>query len=114
MPVFICRWPNGDVSAASADDLDEAIELLDEIGNARGNTDNIFEAAHFMVHFKLSEKAVDWPENDTPLWLEGFGEKFWSQLMEYAYPEYYKEILDDDVTAESVNESLQRERKRLA
>ena len=32
--MFICRWQNGDFSAVSAASRDEAMELLDEAGNA--------------------------------------------------------------------------------
>jgi hypothetical protein len=34
MPLFICRWQNGDFSAVSASSKKDAIELLDEVGNA--------------------------------------------------------------------------------
>ena len=34
MPLFICRWQNGDFSAVSASSKAAAIELLDEVGNA--------------------------------------------------------------------------------
>jgi hypothetical protein len=31
MPLFICRWQNGDFSAASAQSREEAVELLEEM-----------------------------------------------------------------------------------
>ena len=34
MSLFICRWQDGDFSAVSAASRDEAMELLDEVGNA--------------------------------------------------------------------------------
>ncbi len=34
MAVFLCRWPNGDISIVSARNKDDAIVKLDEIGNA--------------------------------------------------------------------------------
>jgi hypothetical protein len=34
MPVFLCRWPNGDFSMVKANNKDQAIEFLDEIDNA--------------------------------------------------------------------------------
>jgi len=36
MPVFMCRWPNGDFSFVSARNKSKAIEALDEIDNAEG------------------------------------------------------------------------------
>jgi hypothetical protein len=34
MPIYLCRWPNGEFSIVNAKTKDEAIELLDEWGNA--------------------------------------------------------------------------------
>jgi hypothetical protein len=34
MPLFICRWQNGDFSAVSTSSRDEAVGLLDEVGDA--------------------------------------------------------------------------------
>jgi hypothetical protein len=36
MPLYLCRWTNGDCSFVFASSKGEAIELLDEIGNAVG------------------------------------------------------------------------------
>jgi len=52
--LFLCRGPNGDFSVVKASSKDEAIELLDEIGNAEGSpvtpiNDNL------MVHFVLTD-----------------------------------------------------------
>ncbi len=114
MPVYVCRWPNGDVSAVFARNHEVAVEMLDEVGNADDGIAEIFEAPRFMVHFKLCENACASTDNDIPVELERFGEEFWSQLMEKAYPEYYEETLKDDMTIESIERALQRERERLA
>ena len=34
MPLFLCRWENGDCSFVVAPTKDTAIQYLDEIGNA--------------------------------------------------------------------------------
>jgi hypothetical protein len=34
MPNYLCRWPNGDFSIVNARTKGEAIEMLDEWGNA--------------------------------------------------------------------------------
>jgi hypothetical protein len=34
MPVYLCRWPNGDLTVVGASNKQEAIGLLDEFGNA--------------------------------------------------------------------------------
>ena len=71
MPLFICRSQNGDFSAVSAASREEAMELLDEVGNA--DVADLFTAKRFMVHFHL-KKHVDTLEELVPVDLEGFGE----------------------------------------
>ncbi len=65
MPVYICRWPNGDFSFVSAANKQEAVETLDEIANAEGCSLSVVE--NFRVHFRLEE--------DGTFELEGFGEE---------------------------------------
>jgi hypothetical protein len=48
MPLFICRWQNGDFSAVSASSREEAVELLDEVGNA--DVAEVFTAKHRPPH----------------------------------------------------------------
>ena len=36
MPVYLCRWPNGEVSIVQARDKTDAIFRLDEFDNAEG------------------------------------------------------------------------------
>jgi hypothetical protein len=70
MPLYICRWQNGNVSAVSARSRENAVVLLDEIGSAEAC--ELFPIEDFMVHFRLKGKA-DNIEGVSPLELEGFG-----------------------------------------
>ncbi len=56
MPLFICRWQNGDFSAVSAASKKDTIELLDEVGNAE--TCELFTMKIFMVHFRLKQETL--------------------------------------------------------
>src|SRR5438067_10137099 len=87
MPLFICRWQNGDFSAVSASSREEAMELLDEVGNA--DVADLFTAKRFMVHFQL-RKEVDNLEEPVPVSFEGFGEETYDTLCERVYPVYSK------------------------
>lgn len=87
MPLFICRWQNGDFSAVNASSREEAIELLDEVGNA--DVAEVFTAKRFMVHFQL-KKQVDNVEEPVPVDFEGFGEETYDTLCERIYPVYSK------------------------
>ena len=124
MPLFICRWQNGDFSAVSAASREEAMELLDEVGNA--DVADLFTAKNFMVHFQLKTEA-DNMEEPVPVELEGFGDETYEMLCERVYPAYGKvsaEVVDDLLTSDDVpkekrdaalkllNEALVTERMR--
>ena len=36
MPLFLCRWPNGDCSVVWASNKEDAIVELDQVGKAEG------------------------------------------------------------------------------
>ena len=124
MPLFICRWQNGDFSAVSAASRDEAMELLDEVGNA--DVADLFTAKNFMVHFQLKAEA-DNVEDPVPVELEGFGDETYEVLCERVYPVYGKvsaKVVDDlpssgdvpkemrDAALKTLNEALVTERMR--
>jgi hypothetical protein len=124
MPLFICRWQNGDFSAVSASSKTAAIALLDEVGNAE--TCELFTAKNFMVHFRLKQEA-DEVDDFVPVELEGFGEQTVDMLCDRVYPDYFdasitegenwpdeEEATPEDVTAtlRSLNEALVKERTR--
>jgi hypothetical protein len=64
MPLYLCRWPNGDCSVIRAANKAEAIEMLDEVDNAEGCP--LTPLSDFMVHFRLSDAGK--------IECEGFGE----------------------------------------
>ena len=124
MPLFICRWQDGDFSAVSAASRDEAMELLDEVGNA--DVADLFTVKNFMVHFQLKTEA-DNMEEPVPVELEGFGEGTYEMLCERVYPVYSKvsgKVVDDlpttgempkekrDAALKTLNEALVTERMR--
>jgi hypothetical protein len=91
MPLYFCRWQNGNFSAINAVSREHAIVLLDEIGNAE--TCELFPVEDFMVHFRLKDKA-DNIEGTSPLELEGFGGETLNVLYERLYPVYAKALVD--------------------
>ena len=124
MSVFICRWQNGDFSAVSAASRDEAMRLLDEVGNA--DVYDLFAVKNFMVHFQLKTEA-DNMEEPVPVELEGFGDGTYEMLCERVYPVYSKvsgKVVDDLPTTgeihkerrvaalKTLNEALVTERMR--
>jgi len=123
MPLYICRWQNGDFSAVSASSRPEAIELLDEIGNAE--VCEMFTVKNFMVHFRLKEETDE--IEGIPAEFEGFGEDTHDVLCNRVYPVYAKALMDEadawpdneevprekvDAALRSLNEALSAERTR--
>jgi hypothetical protein len=93
MPVFVCRWQNGDFAAASARSREEAIELLAEVGDEA--TCELFTTDNFMVHSHIKRDADDFEEM-LPVKLGGFGEHTHRMLCERMYPAYCAAISEID------------------
>ena len=76
MPLFLCRWPNGDCSVVLARTKDDAIVELDQVGNAEGCP--IEQVRGFQIHFTLTDQGE--------LALERFGEGTKEGVVSFAYP----------------------------
>jgi hypothetical protein len=125
MPLFICRWQNGDFSAVSAASKKDAIALLDEVGNAE--VCELFTVKNFMVHFRLKQETDEF-DDFVPVELDGFGEATEDMLCSRVYPVYFKASitegenwLDNDeedsqekaeAALRGLNEALVKERTR--
>jgi hypothetical protein len=77
MAMYLCRWPNGDFSIVSAGTKSDAIELLDEWGNAEQAT--ITRMGDCMFDFCLNDSGE--------IELAGIGEVTDECIMEICYPE---------------------------
>jgi len=77
MPLYLCRWPNSDVSVVQARNKTEAIIRLDEFENAEGA--QIIRLSDFLVDFHLNDEGR--------LEFGTFGEAAEDEIMETAYPE---------------------------
>ena len=111
MPMFLCRWPNGEFSIVSATSKDHAIELLDEWANAESA--KIMRMPDCMFDFRLNDRG----EID----LAGIGEATEEFVREECYPELEHaldtaERNDCDFTPaglEHIRAAVEHERKRL-
>jgi len=111
MPLYMCRWINGDVSFVWARNKTDAVEALDEVDNAEGCP--ITPIHDFMIHFGLTDQGE--------LELQGFGEEAENEIFDKAYPLLEQAIIDapDGFDREKpegralVEEAVQRERKRV-
>ena len=99
VPIFLCRWPNGDCSVVLARDKVNAIEKLDEVANAEGCPMTKLSAAQ--IHFALGE--------DGQLVLDGLGEETEREILEFCYPELGAALAD----GEDVASAVRRERERV-
>jgi hypothetical protein len=91
MPLYLCRWPNGDCSVVWARTKEDAIVELDQVGNAEGCP--LIPLRHFQVHFRLTD--------DGQLEYEALGERTRDRLLALAYP-----VLEQ--TLEEVYEEMDR------
>lgn len=76
MPLFLCRWPNGDCSVVWAPHKESAIGELDQVGNAEACP--MRQIRSFQIHFGLNEHGQ--------LMLEAFGEGTQDEIVSFAYP----------------------------
>ena len=76
MPLFLCRWSNGDCSVVWARNKEDAIVELDQIANPEGCP--ITKVQTFQVHFALTDRGE--------LVLDGFGEGTKEEMISRAYP----------------------------
>src|SRR5215470_2524226 len=76
MPLYLCRWPNGDCSVVWARNKQDAIVELDQVGNAEGCP--LIPLREFQVHFRLTDEGK--------LEFESFGEGTSELLFALAYP----------------------------
>ncbi len=85
MPVYLCRWPNGDVSLAAGESELEVADVLDEVDNP--DAAELMQLDHAIaVHFKLGARPGE--EGALPLRFEGMSEELESSIYERAYPVY--------------------------
>jgi hypothetical protein len=80
MPVFACRWTNGDVSFVLAPSKEAAIEQLDEVDNAEGCP--IIQVPEFQIHLKLTD--------DGGFNFEGWGELTEDVVWNTLYPKLHE------------------------
>ena len=102
MPLFLCRWHNGDCSVVWARNKEDAIVELDQVANAEGCP--ITQVQTFQVHFTLSDRGE--------LVLDGFGEETKEEIVSCAYPLLDKALQDAcDVADYDGYESLSADRR---
>jgi hypothetical protein len=57
MSVYLCKWPNGDISIAAASNSSDLYWLLDEVGDANDGARLIRLKHPVAVHFRLVDKS---------------------------------------------------------
>jgi len=80
MAIYLCRWPNGEFSIVNAKTKGDAIEMLDEWGNAEQAS--LTRMTHCMFDFRLGD--------DGEIELADIGESTRAHIMETCYPELNK------------------------
>ena len=84
MPLFLCRWSNGDCSVVWARNQEDAIVELDQVANPERCP--ITQVQTFQIHFALTDRGE--------LVLDGFGEGTKEEMVSLAYPLLDKALQD--------------------
>jgi hypothetical protein len=84
MKLFLCRWPNGDLSIAAGRSLEEIDDVLDEVGDGH-DAELIPIKGRFALHLKLKQEIGDADTVPRALEVEDFDECSYDRLGD-AYP----------------------------
>jgi hypothetical protein len=113
MAIYLCRWPNGEFSIVNAKTKGDAIEMLDEWGNAEQTF--LTRMTHCMFDFRLGD--------DGQIELANIGESTQDGIMETCYPDLEKAFstaeLDEagldysEKGQNQIREAVELERTRL-
>jgi hypothetical protein len=110
MALFICRWPNGDVSLAAGESEFEVNDVLDEVDNP--DVAELMQLDHAIaVHFKLGTKPGE--GGALPLRFEEMSEQLESSIYERAYPVYNEIRMKPDPTVKELTEALIQEKNPI-
>ena len=112
MAIYLCRWPNGEFSIVNAKTKDDAIELLDEWGNAEQAS--LTRMTDCMFDFRLND--------DGKIELSNIAESTEDYIMKTCYPDLRGALTEaehDDTGTYSeegqkqVRDAVESERNRL-
>jgi hypothetical protein len=110
MPIYLCRWPNGDVSIAAGESEVEVADVLDEVDNS--DAAELMQLDHAVaVHFKLGTRPGE--EGTLPLRFEDMSEELQSSIYERAYPVYNEVRTKPDPTVKELTEALEHEKNPI-
>jgi hypothetical protein len=111
MSVYLCRWPNGDISLVVGNNRLAIDDVLDEVANPDGaEMIRIDHAA--AVHLRLK---TDTPRRESIteyLAFEGIDEQSYWNLCK-AYPILREALRNENATDEQIAAALQQERDRV-
>lgn len=111
MSVYICRWPNGDLSLACGTNRVAIEDVLDEVGNP--DSAELIPIKHAVaVHFHLKQKIESTFTVPDCLEFEGIDERLFSEVCE-AYPLLDEVLVNEDATPEQIDAAVENEKARV-
>ena len=111
MSVYLCRWPDGDVSIVSGKNRLAIDNVLDEVGNP--DSAELIPIRHAMaVHFRLREKIESAFTVPDCLEFDGFDERSFSEICD-AYPILDEMLEKEDATQEEIAAAVECEKDRV-
>jgi hypothetical protein len=111
MSIYLCRWPNGDVSFVVGKNRLAIDEVLDEVGNPDGA--EMTRIKHpVAVHLRLKSDISGHETITECLEFEGIDERSYWEICD-AYPVLSEAFRNEAATEEKISAALQREKERV-
>jgi len=111
MSVYICRWPNGDLSLACGKNRLAIEHVLDEVGNP--DEAELIPIRHAVaIHFHLKEEIERAFPVPYCLELEGFDESSFLDVCA-AYPILDEVLVSEKASEEEIAAAIEREKRRV-
>lgn len=111
MPMFMCRWPNGDLSFVHARSKEEAIIALDEWDNAE--LAELMRVSEFMVDFRLNADGELEVQDFGEVIRDCIGEKAFPLLTEARRAAFADSDEPDRAGKRMIRKAVEQEKKRL-
>ena len=108
MNIYLCKWPNGDLSLACGKNRIEIEHVLDEVGDP-GSAELTRIKHAVAVHFHLKEKIES---NETVLdclEFEGIDERLFADVCD-AYPVLDQVLVSENATPEEITAAVAQEK----
>jgi hypothetical protein len=111
MTIYLCRWPNGDLSIACGKKRVEVEDVLDEVGDP--GCAELTRISHpVAIHFRLKQNIVNDETVPDCLEFDGTDERLFSEVCD-VYPFLDEVLAKEDATQTEIAAAVEHEKNRV-